>query len=95
MSENTLPLSSSTIEKPPVGLSKSIIDGFERLDKWKGCEIEGEGVPTPEPLPKRLVFEHNRARAAATGFPTRLQVGQYGLTDHEVAAIFGWTTGDY
>jgi hypothetical protein len=88
-------VSSSTIEKPLVGLSKKIIDGFERLDKWKGCQTVEEGSSTPSP--KRLVFEHNRARAAATGFPTRLEVGQkqFGLTDHEVAAIFGWTTGDY
>jgi len=69
------------------------------LDKWKtrvdappdGGDSDGSGV-----LPSRLVYEHNRSRAAATGFPTRLAVGsKLGLTDHETAAVFGWTTGDY
>jgi len=43
-----------------------------------------------------MVYEHNRSRAASTGFPSRLIIGSnLGLTDHETAAIFGWTTGDY
>ncbi|KAL7553257.1 hypothetical protein ACHAWF_016565 [Thalassiosira exigua] len=69
-------------------LTPEIVDAYERLDKWKGCLVPG--------APARMVYEHNRSRAAATGFPTRLKVGSdYGLTDHETAAVFGWTTGDY
>jgi len=69
-------------------LDADTTNAYEQLDKWKGCTAPG--------APVRLVYNHNRSRAAATGFPTRLQVGtNLGLTDHETAAIFGWTTGDY
>lgn len=64
------------------------IEGFEKLDKWKDCSV-------PQ-VPQRLVYQHNRKRASNTGFPSRMQVGlDLNLTEHEVAAIFGWTTGDY
>ena len=46
--------------------------------------------------PPRLVYEHNRSKAASKGFPSVLEVGtSRGLTNHETAALFGWTTGDY
>lgn len=64
------------------------LEGFESLDKWKRCEREGVG--------ECLVYKHNRTRAANEGFPSRLEVGKAeGLTDHEVAAVLGWTTGDF
>jgi len=69
-------------------LDSETIQAYESLDKWKGC--------TRTDAPVRLVYQHNRSRAAATGFPTRLSTGKnLGLTDHETAAVFGWTTGDY
>lgn len=69
-------------------LDPQTIDAYESLNKWKGC--------TRSDAPVRLVYKHNRARAAATGFPTRLTTGtNLGLSDHETSAIFGWTTGDY
>ena len=75
-------------------LDAQTIDAYERLDKWKRCVSDGS--PGVAELPQRLVYKHNRSRAAGTGFPTRLAVGKKaGLTDHETAAIFGWTTGDY
>eukprot|EP00930_Biecheleria_cincta_P022262 TRINITY_DN16274_c0_g2_i1.p1 TRINITY_DN16274_c0_g2~~TRINITY_DN16274_c0_g2_i1.p1 ORF type:complete len:286 (-),score=64.61 TRINITY_DN16274_c0_g2_i1:295-1152(-) len=64
------------------------LEGFEALDKWKRCEREGVG--------ECLVYKHNRTRAANEGFPSRLEVGKAeGLTDHEVASVLGWTTGDF
>lgn len=73
---------------PEVQLDPQTIDAYEALDKWKGC--------TSSDAPVRLVYKHNRSRAAGAGFPTRLTIGSnLGLSDHETAAIFGWTTGDY
>lgn len=64
------------------------LEGFEALNKWKSCEREGVG--------ECLVYKHNRTRAANEGFPSRLEVGNaQGLTDQEVAAVLGWTTGDF
>mmetsp|Transcript_12843 Transcript_12843/g.17194 ORF Transcript_12843/g.17194 Transcript_12843/m.17194 type:complete len:294 (+) Transcript_12843:114-995(+) len=69
-------------------LPSQYIEEFEKLNKWKGCLIDG--------APERFVYAHNRARAAGSGFPTSLAMGlDQGLTEHEVAAIFGWSTGDY
>lgn len=71
----------------------SILKAYEELNKWKEC-LNDDSPKTKELV--RYVFKHNLSRAAGTGFPTRLQVGeQLGLTQHETAAIFGWTTGDY
>lgn len=68
------------------------IEAYERLDKWKGCLLPSGAAP---PI-SRMVYKHNKSRAASTGFPSRLQVGtNLGLSHHETAAIFGWTTGDY
>mmetsp|Transcript_29880 Transcript_29880/g.64709 ORF Transcript_29880/g.64709 Transcript_29880/m.64709 type:complete len:337 (+) Transcript_29880:352-1362(+) len=73
---------------PEVQLDPQTIEAYEALDKWKGCARSD--------APVRLVYKHNRSRAAGAGFPTRLTVGSnLGLSDHETAAIFGWTTGDY
>eukprot|EP00961_Rhodomonas_salina_P282760 3821179-Rhodomonas_salina.1 len=72
------------------------IRGFETLNKWKDCTSDDDDIRRK--IPERMVYEHNRARAARSGFPSVLEVGRspaFGLTDHEVAAIFGWTTGDY
>eukprot|EP00929_Paragymnodinium_shiwhaense_P027668 TRINITY_DN16194_c0_g1_i11.p1 TRINITY_DN16194_c0_g1~~TRINITY_DN16194_c0_g1_i11.p1 ORF type:complete len:295 (-),score=48.27 TRINITY_DN16194_c0_g1_i11:396-1280(-) len=61
---------------------------FERLDKWKRCERPGVG--------SCLVYDANLSRARFDGFPSALENGQqWGLTTHEVAAVFGWSTGDY
>jgi len=77
-------------------LDAQIIDAYENLDKWKRCILDLDGTLEVAKLPVRLVYKHNRSRAAGTGFPTRLTVGRnMGITDHETAAIFGWTTGDY
>lgn len=77
-------------------LDAPTLDAYERLDKWKRCILDGApGVDQAE-KPSRLVYKHNRSRAAGTGFPTRLTVGKnLGITEHETAAVFGWTTGDY
>jgi hypothetical protein len=73
---------------PEVQLDPQTIKAYEALDKWKGCASSD--------APVRLVYKHNRSRAAGAGFPTRLTIGSnLGLSDHETAAIFGWTTGDY
>jgi len=75
-------------------LDEQIIRKYEQLDKWKGCP-PSLSANRGSPL-SRLVYQHNRARAAATGFPTRLAIGtKLGLSDHETCALFGWTTGDY
>ncbi|CAK0848269.1 unnamed protein product [Prorocentrum cordatum] len=64
------------------------LDGFERLDKWRHCEEEGVG--------ECRVFAHNLARARNSGFPSTLECGEAaGLSPHEIAALFGWTTGDF
>ena len=69
-------------------LTPLIIEAFEKLDKWKGCLLDA--------APSRMVFEHNRKRAAGNGFPSSIEIGKrFGLTDHEISALFGWTTGDY
>lgn len=83
LSQNHVPVAPTAAESP---LDSNTTEGFERLDKWKGCKN----------APKRFVFEHNHSRAKNTGFPTRSEIGKnLGLTNHEVAAVFGWTTGDY
>ena len=75
-------------------LDEQVIRKYEQLDKWKGCP-PSLSASRGSPL-SRLVYQHNRARAAATGFPTRLAIGtKLGLSDHETCALFGWTTGDY
>jgi len=87
--------SSSVREQQLQQLDAKTIDAYERLDKWKRCNVDDIPGSTTE-VPSRLVYQHNRKRAAGTGFPTRLTTGNnLGLTDHETAAIFGWTTGDY
>lgn len=71
----------------------TIIAGFEALDKWNHCITEKVDRTK---IPNRMVYQHNRSRAAGSGFPTVLEKGrQKGLSDHEVAVLFGWTTGDY
>ncbi|CAE8592984.1 unnamed protein product [Polarella glacialis] len=63
------------------------IEVFERLDKWKRCDRE---------VGEFLVCQQNTSRAKYNGFPSTLEVGiAQGLTSHEVAALFGWTTGDF
>mmetsp|Transcript_37533 Transcript_37533/g.63926 ORF Transcript_37533/g.63926 Transcript_37533/m.63926 type:complete len:344 (+) Transcript_37533:200-1231(+) len=98
----TAPSSTSTImsEQPPE-LDDATLTAYEQLDKWKECLLDNN-LPnnvvrnSNKKPPSRRVYEHNRKRAAGTGFPTRLAVGRsLGLTDHETASIFGWTTGDY
>lgn len=94
---NTVSVSSSVdaITSNTPQLPSFIIEGFEKLDKWKECLlVASTSSATP---PKRMVFEHNRKRAANNGFPSSIEIGtkSYGLTVHEVAALFGWTTGDY
>ena len=60
--------------------------GFELLDKWKHCARDVGAC---------FVFEQNRSRAENQGFPTVMEVGKHlGLTEQEVAAVMGWTTGD-
>jgi len=60
---------------------------FEQLDKWKHCETD---------VGARLVYQHNKTRAENQGFPSVMDVGKSdGLSEHEVAAVYGWTTGDY
>lgn len=86
---STAPTPTSSIadvhEQP---LDPATVEAYERLDKWKGCLLPG--------APSRNVYKYNRSRAASTGFPSKLQIGfNLGLTDHETAAVFGWTTGDY
>ena len=85
-------------------LDEETIRGYEQLDKWKGCPsfptTTGTGgstsATTCSEAISRPVYQHNRARAAATGFPTRLAVGtKLGLSEHETSSVFGWTTGDY
>eukprot|EP00568_Trieres_chinensis_P005693 CAMPEP_0183291192 /NCGR_PEP_ID=MMETSP0160_2-20130417/690_1 /TAXON_ID=2839 ORGANISM="Odontella Sinensis, Strain Grunow 1884" /NCGR_SAMPLE_ID=MMETSP0160_2 /ASSEMBLY_ACC=CAM_ASM_000250 /LENGTH=261 /DNA_ID=CAMNT_0025451957 /DNA_START=45 /DNA_END=830 /DNA_ORIENTATION=- len=85
-------MSATTSPVPLIGTSDpigpSIIEAFETLDKWKGCRVDG--------APKRMVYEHNRSRAAGSGFPSCMELGlSRGLSEHEVASLFGWTTGDY
>eukprot|EP00435_Cladocopium_sp_Y103_P029520 s3656_g7.t1 len=67
---------------------KAYTRGFEVLDKWK----HGERDVGP-----CLVFEQNKSRAENTGFPSVMEVGKQslGLSEHQVAAVLGWTTGDY
>ena len=87
--------SSSVREQQLQQLDAKTIDAYEILDKWKRCNVDDIPGSTTE-VPSRLVYQHNRKRAAGTGFPTRLTTGKnLGLTDHETAAIFGWTTADY
>lgn len=79
-----------------VAVDGAVIARFEALDKWKQCvTTQGENVDATK-IPNRMVYQHNKSRAAGSGFPSALEVGHSrGLTDHEAAAIFGWTTGDY
>ena len=80
-------VSSDTVTNNP--LAPFVIEGFEQLNKWKECLVDATA-------PKRMVFEHNRKRAAGNGFPSSIEIGDtFGLTEHEVSALFGWTTGDY
>mmetsp|Transcript_10912 Transcript_10912/g.16090 ORF Transcript_10912/g.16090 Transcript_10912/m.16090 type:complete len:262 (-) Transcript_10912:261-1046(-) len=68
--------------------TSNAIEGFKKLDKWKES-------PDAQ-VPQHFVYEHNRKRASNMGFPSRFQVGlSLNLTEHQVAAVFGWTTGDY
>jgi hypothetical protein len=79
---------------PTTITENTIIAGFESLNKWNHCITTMEERQSK--IPKRMVYQHNRARAAGSGFPTVLEMGcQRGLTDHKVAVLFGWTTGDY
>lgn len=97
-------LSSASGPKMAPNLDEETIRGYEQLDKWKGCPsfptTTGTGgstsATTCSKAVSRPVYQHNRARAAATGFPTRLAVGtKLGLSEHETSSVFGWTTGDY
>lgn len=93
-SSSSPPLALPIINAPTIINDDAIIEGFESLDKWKKCITTD--VVDQDKIPKRLVYKHNRARAAGSGFPTVLELGhKVGLTDHEVASLFGWTTGDY
>ena len=71
----------------PPPLSPSILSAFEQLNKW-------QHVPN---APPRFTFKHNLQRASSTRFPSVLDIARktYGLSDHEAAAVFEWTTGDY
>jgi len=60
---------------------------FEELDKWRRCDRE---------VGKFMVYEQNLERARFNGLPSSLEFGEsFGLTGHEVAALLGWTTGDF
>lgn len=66
------------------------ITAFEALDKWTRVEGQEPGFAS------YFVYEKNLARAENNGFPSSLARGEaLGLTRHEVAALFGWTTGDF
>lgn len=86
-------LASSATCTTPIN-TPSIIERFQQLDKWKH-PIQFDGGT--DVIPQRFVYQHNRLKAAASGFPSSLEIGlsRLGLKDQEVAAIFGWTTGDY
>ncbi|CAE7235600.1 unnamed protein product [Symbiodinium natans] len=63
------------------------VRAFELLDKWKNCDST---------VGKSLVYAQNKMRAENEGFPSIMEVGKsMGLTQHEVAAVLGWTTGDF
>ncbi|CAJ1341970.1 unnamed protein product [Effrenium voratum] len=66
---------------------KAYVRAYEVLDKWKHCERD---------VGSCLVYEKNKSRAENEGFPTVMQVGKdLGLSEQEVSAVLGWTTGDY
>lgn len=75
-------------EAVDVSEAEAYARGFEVLDKWK----HGERDVGP-----CLVFEQNKSRAENAGFPSVMEVGKQslGLSEHQVAAVMGWTTGDY
>ena len=78
--------------KRPSGGTNSWISG--KVAPYKGGSATSSAATCH--AVSRLVYQHNRTRAAATGFPTRLAVGtKLGLSEHETSALFGWTTGDY
>ncbi|CAE7253768.1 unnamed protein product [Symbiodinium microadriaticum] len=63
------------------------VRAFELLDKWKNCD---------RTVGQSLVYAQNKLRAENEGFPSIMEVGRgMGLTQHEVAAVLGWTTGDF
>mmetsp|Transcript_26357 Transcript_26357/g.83465 ORF Transcript_26357/g.83465 Transcript_26357/m.83465 type:complete len:256 (+) Transcript_26357:104-871(+) len=67
--------------------SEADVEGFERLDKWRMCERDVGAF---------FVCRENLTRAENTGFPSALEVGKSkGLSPHEVAALMGWSTGDF
>lgn len=64
-----------------------VVEAFERLDKWRGCERN---------IGQHLVCKENIKRAKYSGFPSSLELAeQAGLTQQEAAALFGWSTGDF
>ncbi|CAK8988059.1 Putative NAD(+)--arginine ADP-ribosyltransferase Vis (Putative mono(ADP-ribosyl)transferase) (mADPRT) (mART) (Toxin Vis) [Durusdinium trenchii] len=72
---------------PRVSEAEAYERGFEVLDKWKHCERD---------VGASFVFEQNKSRAENSGFPSVMEVGRHmGLSEHEVAAVMGWTTGDF
>ncbi|CAB9504596.1 expressed unknown protein [Seminavis robusta] len=89
MTDTVATCSSSSVTSTTLPTTTATIEAFESLNKWKNGA-------TSLQIPPRMVYQHNRSKAASKGFPSVLEVGQSrGLTDHEVAALYGWTTGDY
>eukprot|EP00439_Symbiodinium_sp_Y106_P011765 s5026_g1.t2 len=63
------------------------VRAFELLDKWKNCDSA---------VGPSLVYAQTKLRAENEGLPSIMEVGKsMGLTQHEVAAVLGWTTGDF
>jgi len=77
-----------------VAVDPATIEAFETLNKWKQ-RANNDDAANKTSL-TRWVYQHNRTQAANKGFPSVLQVGlDGGLSEHEIAALYGWTTGDY
>eukprot|EP00413_Alexandrium_margalefii_P038317 CAMPEP_0204599340 /NCGR_PEP_ID=MMETSP0661-20131031/54769_1 /ASSEMBLY_ACC=CAM_ASM_000606 /TAXON_ID=109239 /ORGANISM="Alexandrium margalefi, Strain AMGDE01CS-322" /LENGTH=257 /DNA_ID=CAMNT_0051610055 /DNA_START=127 /DNA_END=900 /DNA_ORIENTATION=- len=63
------------------------IKAFEQLNKWSRCDHD---------IGAFMVYGQHLQRAENTGFPSVLEFGkEVGLTSHQVAALLGWTTGDF
>lgn len=76
-------ISSPASELPP----RDDAEAFEKLNKWKRCERD---------VGEFMVYQQHLQRAEYNGFPSSLEVGRgMGLTAHQVAALMGWTTGDF
>lgn len=68
-------------------LSPAILSALEQLNIY-------QSIPN---APPRYIYSYHLNRAANTRLPSVLTIGRdtYHLTDHQIAAVFGWTTGEY